>query len=236
MKDKAKEISVSVAITGIISILFYRSMWAMILLPGVDILVKRYLQQESKQKRIEQLREQFMNGLQVLNTALQAGLSMENAWREVQKETKLLFGETSEFYQEIREINQAVTLNTPIEGLLLDFAYRSEVEELIRFAEILEYGKRSGGNWRKIIDTTVLRMCERHDAQKEIEVLVAEKRLEQRIMTLAPLGILVFLQISAWDYIKILYHNWLGVICMTVFLVIYGLTVLLSNKIMKIQV
>ena len=236
MKIWAKNVGITVVITGGIAFLFYRSMWGLVLFPGFYALVKRYMQKERQRKRLEQLQEHFMNGLQVLNTALQAGLSMENAWRDVQRETQLLYGESSEFYQQIREINQAVTLNTPIERLFLEFAYHSGVEDIIRFAEILEYGKRSGGNWRKIIDTTVLRMHERYETQKEIEVMVAAKRLEQQIMTLVPLGMLAFLQLSSWEYVSVLYHNWLGVICMTVFLIAYGLAILLSNKIMKIQV
>lgn len=234
--EKGKSILISLAITAAVAFVFYRSAWAFVLWPGVYILVKHKMTGDAKIKRKQALKEHFMNGMQVLNTSLQAGLSMENAWLEVQKETLMLYGESSEFYQKIKEMNQTVTFNMPIERLFLEFAQNSQVEEIMRFAEMFDYGKRSGGNWKKIIDNTVFRMCEQYETQKEIEVLLAAKKMEQKVMNLVPVGMLLFLQVSAWDYVEILYHNLFGVLCMTICLLIYVFAIWLSEKIMKIQV
>ena len=107
---------------------------------------------------------------------------------------------------------------------------------MIQFAELLEYGKRSGSNWRKIIENTVNQITERQAARLEIEVMVAEKKMEQQIMNIFPLGLLAFLQISAKDYMSVLYHNWFGVCVMTIFLVLYIGAILLSQKILKVQI
>lgn len=234
--EKGKSILISLAITAAVAFVFYRSAWAFVLWPGVYILVKHKMTEDAKIKRKQALKEHFMNGMQVLNTSLQAGLSMENAWLEVQKETLMLYGENSEFYQKIKEMNQTVTFNMPIERLFLEFAQNSQVEEIMRFAEMFDYGKRSGGNWKKIIDNTVFRMCEQYETQKEIEVLLAAKKMEQKVMNLVPVGMLLFLQVSAWDYVELLYHNLFGVLCMTICLLIYVFAIWLSEKIMKIQV
>lgn len=236
MIKKGRVMLLSAVFTGVIAFVFYRSIWAMLLWPLVYRFTEKAYLKKRKKEQIQELQEHFMNGLQVLNASLQVGFSMENAWIEVQKETKLLYGDSSEFYLEICKINQSVALNMPIESLFLEFANRCEVEEIIRFAEILDYGKRSGGNWKKIIDNTVLRMTERYEAQKEIEVLLAEKRMEQKIMNVVPIGMILFLQVASWDYIKVLYHNLFGIICMSVCLAIYVLAVLMSEKIMNIQV
>lgn len=234
--EKAKVLAISVGVSAVIAYVFYRSIWGMVLVPVFYVLLKKRMGNELQRKRAEDLQAHFMHGMQILNTALQAGLSMENAWREVQKETGALYGEDSDFFREIKEMNRTVALNMPIERLFLDFAHRSGVEDMISFAEIFDYGKRSGGNWKKIIDQTVLRMYERYETQKEIEVLLAAKKLEQQVMNLVPIGMLLFLQIASWDYIKVLYHNPLGILCMSVCLVAYGASVFLSEKIMKIQV
>lgn len=234
--EKGKVLAISVGVAVVVAYVFYHSVWGMVLLPGFYFLLKRRMRNELQRKRTEALQEQFMHGMQILNTSLQAGLSMENAWREVQKETGALYGETSDFFREIKEMNRTVALNMPIERLFLDFAHRSGVEDMISFAEIFDYGKRSGGNWKKIIEGTVLRMYERYETQKEIEVLLAAKKLEQQVMNLVPIGMLLFLQMASWDYIKVLYHNPLGVLCMSVCLAAYGAAVLLSEKIMEIQV
>ncbi len=225
----------SFAITCAIAWLCYRSFWALLFFPFVFYVMKKFEEGKRKVAKKKKLKEEFLNGISVLNTSLQAGLSMENAWKEVEKETRILYGEQSEFYLELREVNYRVLHNAPIEKLLLEFAYKCKVEEVIQFAELMEYGKRSGGNWKHIIDVTVSQMMERHEVKQQIEVIVAEKKLEQQVMNIMPLGILAFLQISAWDYMSALYHNWFGVICMTVFLIGYIAAFCLSQKILKVE-
>lgn len=235
-RDKGKIVLISIIITLGIICLFYRSVFAGILFPFILFLVRKMVRKRGILHRREQIEKEFINGITVLNASLQAGLSMENAWREVEKELKLLFGEEALLYQELKEINQRVAHNVPIEKLFLEFAYRCKVEDVIQFAEILEYGKRSGSNWKRMIDATVNRISERYEAKQEIEVMIAEKKMEQQIMNLMPLGILAFLQFSAWDYMSVLYHNLFGVIAMTVFLFLYMVSIVLSQKIMKVEV
>lgn len=226
----------AIGVTAIVSILFYRSFWGIVIFPIFICLLYRKAKKDGAERQKRMLQEQFVNGIRVLNSSLQAGLAMENAWREVQKETKLMYGEDAVFYQELQEINHSVALNIPIEKLFLEFAYRAQIEDIIQFAEILDYGKRSGGNWKKIIDSTVYRISERYDAQKQIEVMVAEKKMEQQIMNMIPLGILGFLQMSAWDYMSVMFHNLFGVLCMTVFFIGYLAAILLSQKVLKVKV
>ena len=224
----------SVGITAMIMFLVYRSVWAVIFFPVVWILQTKIEQQKEKEERNMRLQVEFLQGIVVLNSALQAGLSMENAWKEVEKETKMLYGDSSEFYIAIKEINQKVAHNNPIEKLFLEYAYKTKIEDMIQFAELMEFGKRTGSNWKKIMDGTVYQMTERQGARQEIEVMMAEKKMEQQIMNVVPIGLLGFLQISAWDYMSILYHNLFGVIVMTLFLAGYILAILLSQKIMKV--
>lgn len=226
----------TIAITGVIMWLFYRSFAAVIFLPVVGVIVFRQSKKEMQEKAKVKLQTEFLHGIGVLNSALLAGLSMENAWKEVEKETRILYGESSQFYLELKEMNQKVAHNAPFEKLFLTYAYQSGIEEIIQFAELLEFGKRSGGNWKRIIDVTVCQLTEQQEAKQEIEVMVAEKKLEQRIMNVVPLGLVAFLQFSAWDYMSVMYHNWFGVCCMTVFLIAYAVAIMLSQKILKVQI
>lgn len=225
----------SLGITGIIMILCYRSFWAAILFPVIWFWQAKEDEIKKQEEKNNRLKEEFLHGITVLNASLQAGFSMENAWKEVEKETKNLYGETAELFLELKEINQKTAHNAPIEKLLLDFAYRCKVEEVIQFAELLEFGKRSGSNWKNLISTTVAHLSQRQEAIKEIEVMVAEKRMEQKVMNIVPLGLLAFLQFSAWDYMKVLYHNLFGVIWMTIFLIAYIGAILLSKNILKVE-
>lgn len=226
----------SIAITIGIMWLFYRSLWGGIWYPFILWGVIQQTKKEREMLAKKRLQEEFLHGIGVLNSALQAGLSMENAWKEVEKEVRGLFGEDAVFYLELKEMNRKVAHNTPIEKLFLEFAYRSKLEDMIQFAELLEFGKRSGSNWKKIIDVTAAQMTEQQEAKQEIEVMMAEKKMEQNVMNIMPLGLLAFLQLSAWDYMSVLYHNWFGVICMTFFLIAYMGAIALSKKIQRVEV
>ena len=222
--------------SGLLAWLLYRSVFGILLFPAIVWLLMKEAKRDALDARKDRLQREFVQGISVLNQSLQAGLSMENAWREVERETRVLYGEGSDFYREIKEINRMVAHNVPLERLFLEFAYRCKVEDMIQFAELLLYGKRSGGNWKKIIDATVNRIAERYDARQQIEVMVAEKNMEQKIMNVMPLGILAFLQVFAADYMSVLYHNWLGVICMTLFAALYVLAIMISQEILKVEV
>ena len=225
----------ALAITAAIMFLFYRSFGAAIVFPMVWLFEKKNSQKRTIEKNQRKLRNEFLHGIEVLNGALQAGFSMENAWKEVEKETRNLYGEDSGFYCEIKEMNQKIAHNMPIESLFLTLSYRCQLEEMIQFAELLQFGKRSGSNWKQLIDITVYQMKERQEALDQIEIMVAEKKMEQKVMNVLPLGLLIFLQFSSWDYMSVLYHNWFGVIAMSLFLIGYVAAIMLSQRILKVK-
>lgn len=235
-KDRKRVLLGSLVATGLVAFLFYRSIWGLCCLPLVTCFFYKREKEQGKERRNQQLLEEFVNGIRVLNTSVQAGISMENAWKDVQKELFVMYGETSLFLKEVKEINHSVALNIPIEELILGFAYRSGLEDIIIFAELFEYGKRSGGNWRRMIQDVVQHIQDKYDAKREIEVMVASKKLEQQVLNVIPLGILFFLQLSSWDYMSVMYHNPIGIICMSVCLCGYVAAFILSEKILQIQV
>jgi tight adherence protein B len=235
-KDKISIFLYSLFFTILIAFLFYRSVFGIFCLPFVLRIFYKRKKEQGKELQSQRLLEEFVNGISVLNTSIQAGISMENAWKEVQKELEVMYGENSLFFKEVMEINHSVALNVPIEKLILGFSYRSGLEDIIIFAELFEYGKRSGGNWRRMIQEVVQHIQEKYDARREIEVMVASKKLEQQVLNVVPLGILFFLQFSSWDYMCVLYHNVTGILCMTICLVGYGAAFLLSERILRIQV
>lgn len=226
----------AIGVTGMIAFLFYRSLWGMVVLPIVFLFLKKEEEKRRLKFRKEQLHKEFMEGLKALNSALQAGYSMEHAWKETERELGTLYGKNSFMYLELVELNSLVKNNVPIEQLLLDFALRTGIDDIVQFAQVLEYGKRSGANWNKIIERTIYRIHESYETKKEVEVILAGKKLEIIIMCIIPLFLLLFLQMTASDYMKVLYHNLFGILCMSVALAGYMGAVILAKKTIQIQV
>lgn len=227
---------VAVGITGMVAFLFYRSIWGMSVFPVVFVFLKKAEEKRRLQIRKEQLHKEFIEALKALNSALQAGYSMENAWKEAEIELCVLYGRTSYVYCELLEMNALVKNNMALEQLMLEFALRTGIDDIVQFAEVLAYGKRSGANWEKIIERTVYRIQEKYETKKEVEVLLAGKRMELLIMCIMPLFLLFFLQITEREYMGVLYHNLFGVVCMSIALIVYVLAVVLGIKTIQIQV
>lgn len=179
---------------------------------------------------------QFKDAMQSVTMALQAGYSMENAWKESERELAGLHGEEALFVQELRRINAAVGVNQPIERLLYEFAQRSDCEDIQNFSEVFLFAKRSGGDFCKIMQTTVRNISEKTEVESEIQTILSAKKMEQRIMNVIPVGLLLYLNVTAPDFLVGLYGNLAGRAIMTAALLVYVAAVRISEKIMQIKV
>lgn len=227
---------VSAVLAGAIAWLFYRSFWGMLLEPLIFFLYRRSYKREKIQKRKDRLLQEFKDGMQAVSAALLAGYSMENAWREAEKELKELYGDTSMMYGEIHQMNAAVRMNEPLEKVLSDFAKRSGCEEIESFAEVFSFAKRSGGDFAKIIRTTVQKLTGKIEVEREIATVLAGKKLEGRIMNTMPILILAYLTFFSGEFLDMLYGNLTGVLIMSAALGVYAAALKLSAHILDIRV
>lgn len=216
--------------------MFYRSPIAMILAVIFIPIYLIRLRNAYIRERKHRLQQQFKSGMQMVSGALAAGYSMENAWKSAEKDIGRLYGTESEFYLEIRRMNQKIRMNEPLEQMLYEFAIRSGSEDICNFAEIFRYAKRNGGNVTEIIRTTVNRMQEKADIMAEIENAVAAKRAEQKMMNFMLPGILLFVTLGSPEYVDSLYHTPLGVLVMSICLTGYLFACRWSEKMTDISV
>lgn len=235
-KEKTKTLLCAAGITVVIAYLFYDSWWALFVFPVVLVFVYKSCRNTKKSRRKGELSRQFLDAMRVVNAALLAGFSMENAWKEAQKEVELLYGRKSVMYGELQEINRSVELSVPLEQTLEAFARRSGVEEIISFSDVFSFAKRSGGDFVGMIGATTDHMRKKQDTENEIAVLIASRKLEQKVMNVIPIFILVYLRVSSGGYLDVLYKNPAGVIFMTICLAAYAAAICAADKIMAIRV
>lgn len=200
------------------------------------IVVKKYFRRYLLQRQRKQMLFQFREILQMAAAALKAGYAMENAFVEAWQEYVGLYGSKTIIAQEFCNINHKVQLNMPLEQLIDDFAQRSGIEEILSFAQVFGFAKRSGGDMMKIFYATAEKIRQKSEVEREIETVVTAKRTEQRIMDLVPFGILFYVGLTSPEFLKPLYGNFLGVSVMTVCLLGYLGAFLLAEKILDIRV
>jgi tight adherence protein B len=222
---------------AVIGGLFYRSWQAMLLamIPCGIFCVRTYKKRQIR-KRKDQLLIEFRDGMQAVSSALLAGYSMENAWKEAEKEIKKQYGEHSDMYRELGCMNAAVRVSQPLEKTVNDFAQRSDCEDIESFAEVFSFAKRSGGNYVGIIRTTVQKLSDRIEVEQEIQTVLAGKRLEGRVMDFMPLFILAYLNLTSGEFMSALYGNQAGRIVMSAALGVYMVAIRLSERLLDIRV
>ncbi len=214
--------------------LFYRSIFVcIIMLPLTEIFfIDRYKKYRIEKRKWKLICE-FEEMLGCISNALRTGYSLENSFFEAKKELEVLYGEKRDILCELGNICRKLRLNYTIESILEDFAKRSGEDDISSFAEIISVAKRSGGNMIAIVKQTADNFHDKREIEEEIRTLVAGKRLEYRIMSVMPIGMLIYLGICSPGYMDILYGNILGQAVMTLGLVIYALSYCISKKIMS---
>ena len=221
---------------GLVSICFYDSYVTFFLfLPLLYPYLKRKQQLLCK-KRKHQLEREFREMILSVAANLQAGYSVENAFHEAYKDVVMLYGKESTMAKESYLLLQRLQNNQQLESILIDLAKRSGVEDIQDFAEIFGIAKRSGGDIRAVIANTAHILGEKAEVRREIQTIMSEKTLEQKIMRAMPFVFIGYISLTTRGYFNSLYHNLMGIGIMTGCLLIYAIASRLSDKILDIEI
>ena len=139
----------------------------------------------------------------------------------------------SDIAKEFYVIMKGLENNMTLESLLLDFAERCEVEEIVDFTDIFIVGKRSGGNLRELITNCCNTISEQVQMQREFRIQLSSKQFELRIMGVVPFGIILYIGTSSKGYFDSLYHQMPGIGIMTACLTVYAAAFLWGRKIIE---
>ena len=161
---------------------------------------------------------------------------MENAIKEAIKDVQSIYKKGNVMERELQVVVRQLQMNIPVEQALWDFAMRTEDEDVQTFVTVFGIAKRSGGDLLAIIRSTVRELSEKLDVEREIHTLTAAKKLEFRILSMIPIGMIVYLKISFPDMLRVLYGNALGVVVMTICLVVYAVSYEMGRRIVEIEV
>lgn len=219
-----------------VSYVFYRSTAVFLCMLPAGILFPVYKKRDLMESRKEELRLQFKEAILILSSSMAAGYSIENAFGASVRELEELYGEQGMITMEFSYIVRQLRMNRTAEQLLTDFAARSGLEEIRSFAEILSVSKRSRGELASVVGHVVHVISDKIQVREEIITMTAEKKLEQKLMNLMPFFIVIYIDLSFPGFFEQMYHTFAGRIVMTVCLLLYILSCILSERIMRIEV
>ncbi len=198
-----------------------------------------YIKERLKEKEVEEKRHlvsQFADAMTAVSFSLNVGYSVENAFREALKELVPLYGADSRIVREFKGVVRRIDNNENVEDVLCDFAKKCDVEDISYFAEVFKYAKRSGGDLMAIIKNTAVTIRQKLEVEQEIQTVISGKRMEQRVMSMIPFGMIVYLRMTSPDMMDSLYGNVIGIVVMTVCLALYVISYYMARKIVDIKV
>lgn len=231
-----KALAQGILIIGVVSYLFYGTwLCAILFSPYLIWYIKSWEKQTIKKKK-ERFRMQFKEAIQVLSTALNVGYSLENAMREVIKDLKNLYKEDEPIMREFSYMIQQLQMNVTAETVLQEFARRTQEEDIQTFVTVFAMAKRSGGDMLEIIRNTARQIGEKVDVEREIATIMSAKKMEFKIMTAIPFGMVAYLKISFPEFTRVLYGNAAGIILMSICLGIYVIAYAAGKNMVEIEV
>lgn len=171
-----------------------------------------------------------------MSAALNVGYSVENAMREAWKDLQLLYKKEDIIVREFRYMVHQLDMKLAVERILHEFASRTGDEEVQTFVTVFSMAKRSGGDMVEIIRNAACQIGEKIDVKKEINTMMAAKKLEFKIMCAIPFAMICYLKLSFPSFMQVLYGNVLGVVIMTICLLVYVIAFEMGKKIVEIEV
>lgn len=202
---------------------------------GAIIYVKEQANKLAKQRK-EDLLLQFREAMYALASSLSAGRSVEQAFMQSYHDLQIIFDEKTDIRLEWQAIVQKISMNMTIEEALIDFAERADVEDIHNFVSVFVMGRRSGGDLVQIIRESSQLINEKIEIQKEIDILVTQKKFEQQILSYIIPGMILFFTMTSPNFLAPLYAGLSGRVIMTLALALYLISGRIGRRIVEIEV
>lgn len=223
-------------LTGMaIGMIFYNHLFGSLIMGCVmQIFLPECLR--SKLKKIQiRLVDEFMIFNNIMLGEISGFSSVENIYRKMGRDLKnnkimgvnLLKGEFEMWAS-------AVELGENPENLLMNFAARLGDTSILQYAFVFKMARKQGVDLKIVISTTNQILREKIGIARDIDILVSEKKLEQKIMSIMPFLMLLFLKYTAFDFISPLYEGLIGRGLMSILLTVFGICYIWSNRMTNI--
>lgn len=182
-------------------------------------------------KKKDMAKEQFKELLMLVSTGQKAGYSAENAFLSSYPDMKLLYGEDSSICKMLRILKTGRENNVDFSTLWRQMGDWTDIPEIQEFAAVYEISGKYSGNMAGVMEKTAGIIVKKMETEKEIEVLLSARKLEQKIMNAMPFLIMLYVNLTSPGYFDKLYHSLAGTAVMTLCLGVYLGAYILSRKI-----
>ncbi len=220
----------------VLTYLFFRSVSLSLISFSLFYIYLKKMDTRKKKDMDSQLRLEFKEAIYALSSSLGAGTSVERAFIKSYEDLNLVYGQNSYILTYWGELVKKISMNVPLEKCLEEMAEDSDLEEIKNFSSIFSIGKTRGGNLLEIIKNAVMTIGEKIDLNNELDVLIASKKYEQRILSFIIPSMILFFNLFSPTFLLPLYTSLKGRVIMLIAMIAYLMSIKIGEKIVDIRV
>ena len=168
--------------------------------------------------------------LQLISGSLSAGLSLAQSVDTVVREGPEPI--STEFRRVLVETRLGVTIEDALEGL----AERFDSKDFEWVVMAIRIQRQVGGNLAELLDTVAGTMREREYVRRQVAALSAEGRLSAWVLGLLPPLFMVYLLLTNYDYVSILFTDPRGLVILAGATLWLAVGVFWMSRLVKVEV
>ena len=139
---------------------------------------------------------------------------------------------SSEFRRVLVEARLGVSLETSLDGV----AERFESKDFAWVVMAINIQRRVGGNLAELLETVAHTIREREYMRRQVSALAAEGKLSAFVLGGLPPLFLIYLVLTKWDYVEVLFTRPLGWLMLAGGALILGIGGFWMSRIIKVEV
>jgi len=186
-------------------------------------------------KHQKNLKSQFRNFLEALDTAYGAGKNMIDSFYSSYSDLKMQYEEDAHILKELEVILAGYESNIEVEVSLKDLGERSGIEDIRMFADVFAIGNRRGGNMKDIIRNTREILGDKMEIAEDIETTVASSKSEQNVMMCMPIVLVALMKFSD-ESMASNFTTDSGIVSTTIAVVMFVAAYFIGKKILDIHI
>lgn len=215
-KENALFYGVSGTVALLVALLFYRNiLFGAVIIPFLPRL-KKFAVEILKERRRRESLMQFKDFLFIAATSIGAGRSMKDSIEEAIPRMVDIYDEDALLVREMKLVHQRIEHgNEDDVDVLADLAALSGQEDVIDFVTIYATCKITGASLIRAMNQAAMVIIDKMTIEREIRELIRRKEQEGLIILLAPVVVILFLNLASPDYIAPMYETIRGRLIMT---------------------
>lgn len=173
---------------------------AFLTIVGLIIFTKLYDASKEEKDFFE-----FVDFLNVLYSNLSVGMTLSHAVMEMDENKT-----TPRLIDFLVEIKKSVTYGNDTESFYTAITTRFHIEEAQLMVQMLKQSQITGASRSIIVGAILEQLRVKNKIKREIKSILFQKQLEQKILSIAPVGIIAFMNSIQPDYLQPLYTSLMG--------------------------